>query len=188
MDKIRCSWAESDPLYIKYHDKEWGKPVKNDQKLFAMLQLEGMQAGLSWITILKKRDAITEAFANFDPKKLERYTLKKCDSLLQNENIIRSKAKIRAVVNNAKIFNVHFSKKGSFRDFLWGFVNNQPIVNRPKKLADIPTQTESSAAMAKALKKLGFSFVGPTICYAFMQATGMVDDHVQSCYLSERGS
>lgn len=186
MAKKRCGWAESDPLYITYHDKEWGKPVKNDLKLFAMLQLEGMQAGLSWITILKKRTAITEAFADFDPEKLIRYTDKKCESLLKNENIIRSKTKIRAVVNNAKIFNEHFSKKGSFSRFLWSFVNHAPIINHPKQLADLPAQTEHSAAMAKALKKLGFSFVGPTICYAFMQATGMVDDHVVDCWRKQR--
>ena len=188
MTKIRCKWAESDPLYIKYHDKEWGKPVRNDQKLFSMLQLEGMQAGLSWITILKKREDITDAFAGFDPDKLRRFTDKRCESLLKNEKIIRSKAKIRAVVNNAKVFNEHFSKKGSFCQFLWAFVDHQPVVNRPKKPSDTPAQTETSAAMAKALKKIGFSFVGPTICYAFMQATGMVDDHVVDCWAKKARS
>lgn len=180
--KKRCDWCSEDPLYIEYHDKEWGKPVKDGIKLFSMLQLEGMQAGLNWITILKKREEITRAFLDLDPYRLKRLTDKKYESLLQNAGIIRNRLKIKGVYKNAAAFRTHFETKKKFSNFLWDFVGRKPIVNRPKKVDDIPTQTKESENMSKALKKLGFTFVGPTICYAFMQAVGMVDDHSFDCF------
>jgi DNA-3-methyladenine glycosylase I len=185
MNKKRCAWCSDDPVYIAYHDKEWGKPVKNGLKLFAMLQLEGMQAGLNWITILKKRDAIMQAFQQFDPNKLKTLTDKKFECLLNNEGIIRNRLKIKAVYQNAAAFREHFKTAKKFSDFLWGYVDHQPIVNRPKKLSDTPAQTPLSQQLSKDLKKLGFNFVGPTIVYAFMQAVGMVDDHSRDCFVSQ---
>jgi DNA-3-methyladenine glycosylase I len=185
MTKKRCAWCSDDPIYMAYHDKEWGKPLKNGKKLFAMLQLEGMQAGLNWITILKKRDSITQAFCDLDPDKLKTLTDKKFTTLMGNEGIIRNRLKIKAVYKNAAAFREHFKTAKKFSDFLWSYVDHQPIINYPKKLADIPAQTPLSEQLSKDLKKLGFTFVGPTIIYAFMQAVGMVNDHSQDCFIAE---
>jgi DNA-3-methyladenine glycosylase I len=177
----RCDWCSDDPIYMAYHDKEWGVPLKNGLKLFAMLQLEGMQAGLNWITILKKREEITRVFSDLDPDQLKTLTDNKFERLLQNEGIIRNRLKIKAVYKNAEAFRTHFKTGKKFSDFLWGYVNHKPINNKPKKVSDIPAKTELSEKMSKDLKKLGFTFVGPTICYAFMQAVGMVNDHSSDC-------
>ncbi|MCH9756930.1 MAG: DNA-3-methyladenine glycosylase I [Gammaproteobacteria bacterium] len=181
MDKQRCDWSTSDALNIAYHDEEWGVPLYDDDKLFEFLMLEGMQAGLSWITILKKREAFREAFSNFDAEKIARFSESDVQRLLQNKGIIRNKRKIEAVITNAKIF-LGLKKQGSFADFLWQFVDGVPKQNHRKTMQEIPANTEVSDSMAKALKQKGFKFVGTTICYAFMQATGMVNDHVVSCY------
>ena len=184
MTKKRCAWCSNDPLYIAYHDQEWGRPLKDGIQLFSMLQLEGMQAGLSWITVLKRRKEITRAFLGLDPNKLKTLTDKKFESLLKNEGIIRHQLKIKAVYKNAEAFRTHFKTGEKFSDFLWGYVKNEPLVNRPKKISDMPTQTPLSEQLSKDLKKLGFTFVGPTIVYAFMQAIGMVDDHSADCFLA----
>jgi DNA-3-methyladenine glycosylase I len=182
MTQRRCAWGEGDPLYQSYHDKEWGVPVHNDRKLFEFLILEGMQAGLSWMTILKKRDNFRAAFDDFDPQKVACYNQKKVEQLLQNEGIIRNQLKIRATIQNAKAFCEVQRQYGSFDNFIWQFVGGKPIKNAWKKLHDIPSSTQESEAMSKALKIRGFKFVGPTICYAFMQAVGMVNDHVVDCF------
>ncbi len=178
----RCEWAGSDPVYIAYHDNEWGKPEHDDRKLFEMLILEGMQAGLSWITILKKRENFRKAFDNFDPKKVSRYGDEKIAELLADAGIIRNKLKINAAVANAKAFLEVQREFGSFDKFIWSYVDNTAIVNRPKTLADVPASTPLSDKISKDLKKRGFKFVGTTIIYSFMQAVGMVDDHVISCF------
>lgn len=180
--KRRCQWSTSDPLYIKYHDSEWGKPLHNDRKLFELLVLEGMQAGLSWITILRKRKSFREAFDNFDPKKVVKYSDKKINQLLKNENIIRNRLKIESAIKNAKAFLKVQKEFGSFDKYIWQFVNGKPIVNKHKTLKTIPAKTKVSMAMSKDLLKRGFKFVGPTICYAYMQSTGMVNDHVVDCF------
>lgn len=185
MNKERCKWSLSDPLYISYHDKEWGKPMHSDRKLFEMLVLEGMQAGLSWITILKKRKNFREAFDNFDPKKISKYSNKKINQLLKNEGIIRNKLKIDAAIKNAKVFLETQREFGSFDKYIWQFVNYKPIVNKRKGLGDIPAKTKESMDMSKDLLKRGFKFVGPTICYAYMQSVGMVNDHVVNCFRYE---
>lgn len=181
MNRLRCAWAGSDPLYIAYHDNEWGKPLHDDQKLFEFLILEGMQAGLSWITILKKRDAFREAFDNFDPAKVARFDRKKIDELMQNPAIIRNRRKICAAVKNAEHYIEIQSKFGSFDKFIWSYVGNEPIINHPKTIADIPPTSELSDRISRDLKNLGFSFVGSTIVYSFMQAIGMINDHVDGC-------
>lgn len=178
----RCAWAGDDPLYQQYHDEEWGVPSYDDQHLFEMLILEGAQAGLSWITILKKRENYRKAFDNFDAKKMARYSDKKIEKLLQNPGIVRNRLKVNAAVTNAKLFLEIQKESGSFSDYIWGFVNGKPIVNKWKKLEEIPATTRESDAMSKDLKKRGFKFVGSTICYAYMQAVGMVDDHVVGCF------
>lgn len=178
----RCEWAGSDPVYIAYHDNEWGKPEHDDRKLFEMLILEGMQAGLSWITILKKRENFRKAFDNFDPKKVSRYGDEKIAELLADAGIIRNKLKINAAIANAKAFLEVQREFGSFDKFIWSYVDNNAIVNRPKTLADVPASTPLSDKISKDLKKRGFKFVGTTIIYSFMQAVGMVDDHVTSCF------
>ena len=178
----RCSWCGSDPEYCHYHDNEWGIPLYDDQKLFELLLLEGAQAGLSWITILRKRENYRNAFDQFDAKKIARYSDSKKNKLLQDTGIVRNKLKINAFVKNAQAYLKLVNSGTSFSDYLWQFVNHQVIQNQPKTLADIPTTTAAAEAMSKALKKLGFSFVGPTICYAFMQAAGMVNDHTTDCY------
>lgn len=180
--KKRCSWAGSDPLYIKYHDNEWGKPVHNDKKLFEMLILEGMQAGLSWITILKKRNNFKKAFDNFDPEKIAKYSNKKIKSLLNDEGIIRNKLKINAAIENAKAFLKVKKEFKTFDKYIWQFVNREPIVNAWKNTKNVPVKTPESEAMSKDLLKRGFKFVGPTICYSFMQAVGMVNDHTKECF------
>ncbi|MEO1439782.1 MAG: DNA-3-methyladenine glycosylase I, partial [Chloroflexota bacterium] len=174
----RCEWVTDDPLYITYHDEEWGVPVRgNDVKLFEMLTLEGAQAGLSWITILKRREGYREAFDGFDPEKVAQYGEEKIAALLQNPGIIRNKLKVRGTVTNARAFLQVQREFGSFSDYVWAFVDGKPIQNAWTTLADVPAQTDTSTALSKALKKRGFTFVGPTIMYAFMQATGMVNDH-----------
>ncbi|GAB4330374.1 MAG: DNA-3-methyladenine glycosylase I [Calditrichia bacterium] len=178
----RCPWAGEDPLYIKYHDLEWGVPVYDDRKLFEFLILEGAQAGLSWITVLRKRENYREAFDRFNPEKIAAYTPEKIAQLLQNPGIIRNRLKINAAVENARAFLKIVESGQSFSAFLWDFVDGRPIVNRFEKLSDLPAETEVSRRMSKVLKKQGFRFVGPTICYAFMQAVGMVNDHLVSCF------
>ncbi len=183
---IRCGWAGTDELYIEYHDKEWGAPLHDERRLFEMLILEGAQAGLSWSTILHKRAAFRQAFDNFDPEKVARYGEKKVAELLSNAGIIRNKAKINAAIGNAKAFLKIQEELGSFDTYIWQFVGGKPLPNRWKSLKQIPAETKQSQAMSKDLKARGFRFVGPTICYAFMQATGMVNDHVVDCFRSKQ--
>jgi DNA-3-methyladenine glycosylase I len=183
-DAPRCRWAGDDPLYCEYHDREWGVPVHDDRQLFEMLNLEGAQAGLSWITILRKRPAYRKAFDKFDAKKIARYDATKIRSLMADAGIVRNRLKIEGTVKNAKAFLAVQKEFGSFDRYLWQFVGGTPIVNRPKGLGDVPAKTAVSDAMSKDLKKRGFTFVGSTICYAFMQAVGMVDDHAVTCFKS----
>ena len=178
----RCKWAKDEPN-TTYHDKEWGRPQHDDTKLFEFLILEGAQAGLSWITILKRRDGYRKAFSDFDALKVSKYTQKRVEKLLQDESIIRNKLKVNSAINNAKAFLKVQVEFGSFDEYLWGFVNHKPIKNKFKKLSDIPASTEISEKLSKDLKKRGFSFVGPTICYALMQAIGMVNDHTTQCFM-----
>lgn len=180
--QIRCEWCGSDPLYVKYHDEEWGVPVYDDQLLFAKLILDGAQAGLSWITILRKRENYWQAFDNFDPEIIARYDDTKIEELMQNAGIVRNRLKINAAVKNAKGFLAIQAKEGSFSQFLWNFVDGVPIQNSWGSMGDVPAQTAVSQTMSKALKRYGFSFVGPTIVYAFMQAVGMVNDHTVDCF------
>jgi DNA-3-methyladenine glycosylase I len=182
MEKVRCGWSTSDPIYIKYHDEEWGVPCHNDRKLFEMLILEGFQAGLSWITILRKRKNFKKAFDNFDPKKIVKYEKRKINQLMKDEGIIRNSLKINAAKINAKCFLDVQKEFGSFDKYIWQFVGGKPKVNRFRSLKQIPPKTKESDAMSKDLKARGFKFVGSTICYAFMQATGMVNDHIVKCF------
>jgi DNA-3-methyladenine glycosylase I len=177
----RCPWCGDDPLYVRYHDEEWGVPLHDDRWLFEMLILEGAQAGLSWITILRKRDAYRKAFDRFDARKIARYDQKKIRALLANPGIVRNRLKIEATVKNAKAFLAVQKEFGSFDAYLWGFVGGAPKVNRPKTLKHIQPTTTESDALSRDLKKRGFTFVGSTICYAFMQAVGMVNDHLVTC-------
>ena len=181
-DKERCSWATTE-LYKEYHDNEWGKPVHNDRKLFEMLILEGMQAGLSWLTILNKRMGFREAFDNFDYQKITFYDEAKIEELMQNANIVRNRLKIKSAITNAQQFIKIQEEYGSFNAFIWSYVDNKPIHNHFKSEAEIPAATPLSDKISKDLKKRGFKFVGSTIIYAYMQAIGIVNDHVQSCYL-----
>ncbi|WP_404457410.1 DNA-3-methyladenine glycosylase I [Oceanobacillus kapialis] len=187
MEKERCAWVTDDPLYIAYHDEEWGVPVTDDRKLFEMLCLEGAQAGLSWITILKRRDNYRKAFDNFQPEIVSKYSEEKVEKLLANEGIIRNKLKVRSVITNAQAFLQVKEEFGSFQSYIWQFVGGKPIVNHWESMEQVPAVTEESERMSKDLKRRGFKFVGPTICYAFMQATGMVWDHTTSCFL-EKGN
>lgn len=182
--KPRCGWASADPLYEKYHDTEWGKPLKDDQALFELLTLEGCQAGLSWITVLRKREHYRKVYDGFDPKKIARYTPAKLKKLLEDPGIIRHKGKIDASVSNAKTYLAMIEQggPGAFSKFLWNFVFGKPQRKLRKTLKDVPATSPESDAMSKALKKAGFKFVGSTICYAFMQASGMVDDHIVGCH------
>jgi len=183
--KKRCLWAKDEPS-ITYHDDEWGRPQHNDQKLFEFLILEGAQAGLSWVTILKRREGYRKAFSGFDVKKVSKFTQKHVDNLLLDDSIIRNKLKIRSAINNAKNFLMIQKEFGSFDSYLWGFVDYKPIRNKFKKLSDLPASTGISEKLSKDLKKRGFTFVGPTICYALMQATGMVYDHTSECFLYQK--
>lgn len=178
----RCSWCGSDPVYIKYHDEEWGVPVHDDRKLFEMLNLEGAQAGLSWITILRKREKYLQLFDNFDAEKIVKYSDKKLENILQDSGIVRNKLKVNSVVTNAKAYMQVQKEFGSFDKYIWQFVGGKPIVNNFKSLNKVPAKTEISDAMSKDLKKRGFKFIGSTICYAFMQAVGMVNDHIVDCF------
>jgi DNA-3-methyladenine glycosylase I len=178
----RCEWANSSDLDAAYHDNEWGVVSRDDRHLFEMLILEGAQAGLSWNTILKKRAAYRKAYYDFDPEKVARFTSRSVLRLLGNVGIVRNKLKIEASITNAKAFLAVQREYGSFSKFIWSFVAAEPIVNSWQTLRDIPTETPESQAMSKALKKKGFKFVGPTICYAFMQSTGMVNDHETGCF------
>ncbi len=180
--KNRCPWSSSNPLYIRYHDREWGVPLHNDRKLFEFLILEGMQAGLSWLTILKKRQNFRKAFSDFDPKKVARFDSLKIRRLMKDKSIIRNKLKIKAAIQNAKAFIRIQKEFGSFNKYVWQFVGGEPQMNRRKSLKEIPAKTKESDGMSEDLKKRGFSFVGSTICYAHMQATGMVNDHLTSCF------
>ena len=181
-EKIRCGWCGNDPLYVKYHDEEWGVPVKDDKTLFEFLILETFQAGLSWITILRKRENFRKAFDNFDYKKIAKYDQSKIDSLLQNEGIIRNKLKVHAAVTNAQAFMEIQKEFGSFSKYIWEFVNHVPVKNILKSHKDAPATTQMSDALSKDLKKRGFKFVGSTVVYAHMQATGMVNDHIEDCF------
>ncbi|MCW9028817.1 MAG: DNA-3-methyladenine glycosylase I [Kangiella sp.] len=179
--KTRCGWVSDDPLYIEYHDIEWGVPTYDDRELFEMLCLEGAQAGLSWITVLKKREHYRKVFDNFDAEKIALYDEAKCEELLSDAGIIRNKLKVNAFIVNAQNY-LRIKEEQSFSDYLWQFVGGEPIVNNWKSLKQVPVTTPESDAMSKQLKKDGFKFVGSTICYAFMQATGMVDDHTMACF------
>ena len=177
----RCPWAKSD-LMIAYHDEEWGRPVHDDHRLFEFLILEGAQAGLSWETILKKRDAYRKAFAGFYPKKVARFDARKVERLMQNEGIVRNRAKIESTIQNAKAFLAVQKEFGSFDAYLWRFVDGRPKQNAFKTLKQVPATTPGSDALSKDLKKRGFNFVGSTICYAMMQAVGMINDHLTTCF------
>jgi DNA-3-methyladenine glycosylase I len=178
----RCEWCGDDPVYVKYHDEEWGKPVHDDRIMFEFLVLEGAQAGLSWITILKRRENYRKAFANFDPKKVAKFTEKNVEQLMNNNGIIRNRLKITATISNAQAFLAVQKEFGSFSNFLWSFLpNGKPIVGHWKSWSDIPATTELSDRIAKEMKRRGFKFFGSTICYAHLQATGLVNDHIKTC-------
>ena len=181
-DPTRCPWATSDPLYVAYHDNEWGVPVHDDRTLFEFLLLEGAQAGLSWITILRKRDAYRRAFANFDPAAVAAFDEERIAALLADPGIVRNRLKIRAAVDNARAFLALQGEWGSFDAYVWGFVGGQPIVNQWQSLREVPAETAESRALSADLKRRGFRFVGPTIIYAYMQAVGMVNDHLVTCF------
>ena len=180
-DKL-CAWVGNDPIYIDYHNNEWGKPLYDDQKLFEFLLLESFQAGLSWITILKKRENFRQAFDNFNAQKIALYNEDKFERLIQDAGIIRNRLKINSAIKNAQLYLDIIEEQGSFSKYIWSFVGGKPIINRWKSFSDIPVSTAESDAMSKDLKKRGFKFVGTTICYAFMQATGMVNDHTTDCF------
>jgi DNA-3-methyladenine glycosylase I len=180
--KTRCAWVGTDPLSIAYHDREWGVPLHNDRQLFEFLILEGAQAGLSWMTILRKRENYRRAFAGFDPEIVAEFGETEKQHLLQDPGIVRNRLKVEAAISNARAFLQVQQAWGSFDTYIWTFVDGKPVRNRWTSLAEIPAQTSSSAAMSKDLKKRGFRFVGPTICYAFMQAVGLVNDHTIDCF------
>jgi len=182
IDKIRCGWAGSDPLYCKYHDKEWGVPIHTDRLLFEFLILEGAQAGLSWITILRKRDAYRRAFCNFEPAAVAAFDAVKVHALMNDAGIVRNRLKIAAAITNARSFLEVQKEFGSFDRYIWSFTGGKAIHNCWGRLADVPASTAEAEQMSRDLKKRGFKFVGPTICYAFMQATGMVNDHTVDCF------
>lgn len=179
--KTRCGWCVGDPLYERYHDEEWGKPVYDDETLFEFLLLETFQAGLSWITILRKRESFAEAFDNFDHKKIAQYGDDKIEELLQNPGIIRNRLKVLSAISNAQNFMKVQEEFGSFSKYFWNFTEGKPVDNKPKTLRDVPATTPLSDAISKDLKKRGFKFVGSTVIYAQMQATGMVNDHILEC-------
>lgn len=181
MNIIRCGWCEKDDLYRNYHDEEWGKPVYEDTAFFEFLLLESFQAGLSWHTILKKRENFKLAFDNFDYKKIANYDQLKIDELLSDEGIIRNKLKVAATISNAKNFQEIQKEFGSFSNYIWKFIGKKPLINNPKTLKEVPATTEISDLISKDLKKRGFKFLGSTVVYAFMQATGLVNDHLENC-------
>jgi DNA-3-methyladenine glycosylase I len=185
-EKIRCAWCLKDKLYMDYHDKEWGVPVHDDQILFEMINLEGAQAGLSWYTVLVKRENYRLAFDNWEAKKIAKYTPAKVEKLLQNAGIIRNRLKVEGTVKNAKAFLAIQKEFGSFDQYIWQFVNHKPIINNWKSLGECPAKTAESDAMSKDLLKRGFKFVGSTICYAYMQAVGMVNDHIADCWRKKK--
>jgi DNA-3-methyladenine glycosylase I len=187
-DQPRCSWAKGDPLMIRYHDEEWGVPAHDDRRLFEMLLLEGAQAGLSWSTILKKRDGYRRAFAGFDPKKIAKFDARDATRLLNDAAIVRNRLKIAAAITSARAFLEVQKEHGSFDRFVWDFVGGKPIVSRPRTHSGIPARTAESDALSKALLQRGFKFVGSTICYAFMQACGLVDDHTAVCFRASRAA
>jgi DNA-3-methyladenine glycosylase I len=178
----RCSWCGTDPVYVRYHDKEWGVPVYSERKLFEMLILEGAQAGLSWITVLKKRPHYRKVFDRFNPEVIALYNRKKIQQLLNDPGIIRNRLKVEGTVKNAQAYLQLRETEGRLSDFLWQFVDGEPLINRWRALKHIPAKTVASDAMSKELKKRGFTFVGSTICYAFMQSVGMVNDHTTDCF------
>lgn len=182
----RCAWVSEDKLYQDYHDKEWGVPIHDDKRIFEMLILEGMQAGLSWLTVLRKRESFREAFDSFDIDKVMNYDSNKVASLMENKGIIRNRLKIESAIRNARAFREVQKKHGSFDSFIWSYVDNEPVVNHFNTLKEIPANSPLSDRISKDLKKLGFNFVGSTIIYAYMQAIGMVNDHTTDCYLYRR--
>ena len=182
----RCGWVDDEPLFIPYHDEEWGRPVHDDRRLFEFLVLEGAQAGLSWLTILRKREGYRRAFAGFDPQRVARFRPARIETLLRDPGIVRNRAKVTSAVENARAFLEVQREHGSFDTFVWSFVGGKPIRRRPRTRKDVPATTVESDAFSRALRERGFRFVGSTICYAFMQACGLVDDHVQSCFLAAR--
>lgn len=183
----RCDWATRDPLYVDYHDNEWGVPQHDEHRLFEMLVLEGAQAGLSWLTILRKRDGYRRAFAGFDPLRVARFDAREIARLEQDAGIVRNRLKIRSAVSNARAFLSIQEEFGSFDSFIWGFVDGEPRLNRRRAMKEVPATTAESDAMSRELKRRGMNFVGSTICYAFMQATGMVNDHVRGCFRYSAG-
>lgn len=180
--KTRCPWPGEDPLYIRYHDREWGVPVRNDRKLFELLILEGAQAGLSWITVLRKREHYRAVFDEFDWQTIARYDKRKIEALLQDPGIIRNRLKVEGTVSNARAFIAVREEFGSFSKYLWGFTDGKVIQNSPAGMKEVPAVTDLATRISKDLKKRGFTFVGPTIIYAFMQAVGMVNDHLVHCF------
>ncbi len=182
-NKIRCAWLDGSDIYREYHDNEWGKPVHDDNKLVEMLTLEAFQSGLTWITILKKRENFRAAFDNFDPAIVANYTVEKVEELLLNEGIIRHRGKILAAINNAGLFLTIQKQYGSFNKFVWNYVDYTPIIGHHDSVEELPAVSEISHKLSKDLKKMGFKFLGATTIYAFMQATGMVNDHTKDCYL-----
>lgn len=178
---LRCSWVSNDPLYIAYHDNEWGIPQFNSLKLFEKICLEGQQAGLSWITILKKRDEYRRCFFNFEPEKIIKLTAEDIELLLQNKGLIRNRLKLNSIIKNAHAYLAMQNNGENFSEFIWSFVDGKPIINHYKEMSEVPITTEISDKMSKALKKRGFTFVGSTICYAFMQSMGLVNDHFEDC-------
>jgi len=181
-ERIRCAWCLGDPLYIEYHDKEWGRPVHDDRVLFEFLVLESFQAGLSWLTVLKKRENFRKAFAGFDADKVARFDQRKVERLMQDAGIIRNRLKIEAAINNAKRFKEILREFGTFDKYIWSFTGGKPVVNKPRTLKDLPATSVLSDAMSKDMGARGFKFRGSTICYAFMQAVGLVDDHTIDCW------
>lgn len=188
MTVIRCAWAGTDPLYVAYHDDEWGQPVHDDWRLFEMLCLEGAQAGLSWITILRKRENYRSAFDNFDAVKIAAYDDDKIAELLANAGIVRNRLKVNAFIRNARAFLNVQAEFGNFDGYLWRFVDGKPLINHWSTLSELPAKTALAEALSKDLQKRGLTFVGPTICYAFMQAVGMVNDHTVDCFRHPRNS
>ena len=180
-DKLRCAWPGADPLYLAYHDEEWGVPERDDRALYEKLILDGFQAGLSWITILRKREAFRAAFDSFDPEKIARYTPKKVEALMQDAGIVRNRAKIEAAILSARAW-LKIQEGPGFSNHLWGFVDGAPVQNAFRHSSEIPCQSELSTRLSKDLKRRGFNFCGPTIIYAFCQATGMVNDHLVTCW------